>query len=138
MQRYREIEHTADLCVEIYGDTLTMLFVNAGYALFDQMIEVDRVTPTLERALTVTGEQTEMLLINWLRELFFLFSVHGEVYCEFRIDALSANSVTALVKGEPLNLAKHAFKTELKAVTYHQFAVFPDADGWCARVLFDV
>jgi SHS2 domain-containing protein len=42
------------------------------------------------------------------------------------------------VKGEPLDLKKHHFHTEVKAVTYHQFIVLNEDGIWKARVVFDV
>ena len=43
MQRYKEIEHTADIGVEIYGATLEELFHNAGYALFDTIVDAETI-----------------------------------------------------------------------------------------------
>ena len=76
--------------------------------------------------------------MNWLRELLYLFSVEEEVYTEFDIQSLLSNELTAVVKGEVLDIKKHHFKTELKAITYHQFALVHENGRWKARVVFDV
>jgi SHS2 domain-containing protein len=83
MLRYKEFEHTADVGVEIYGNTLEDLFCNAGYALFDTFVDATTITPTITRVVKVAGTDVETLLMNWLRELLYLFSVHQEVYTEF-------------------------------------------------------
>ena len=138
MRRYKEIEHTADIGVEIYGNTLEEVFVNAGYALFDTIVEVSTIQPTLERTVHVTGNDVETLLMNWLRELLYLFSIDEEVYTEFEIQSLLPNEITAVIKGETLDRKKHHFNTELKAVTYHQLELTYEYNLWRARVIFDV
>jgi SHS2 domain-containing protein len=138
MQRYREIEHTADVGVEIYGATLEELFRNAGYALCNTMVAVAAIQPVVTRTVSVNGPDAEALLMNWLRELLYLCSVYQEVYCEFDFQTICPTELTACIQGESLDLEKHRFETEIKAITYHQFAVVHHHNGWQARVIFDV
>ena len=135
---YKEFEHTADIGMEMYGATLKELFRNAGRALFDTIVEIDRIQPRVERSVSVTGDDDELLLMNWLRRLLYLLAVEGEVYGEFRIVALQSGALQAVVTGEPLDMERHHFKTELKAITYHQFRLIHEQDGWRATVIFDV
>lgn len=135
---YKEFEHTADIGMEMYGATLEELFRNAGRALFDTIVEIDRIQPRIERSVSVTGDDDELLLMNWLRRLLYLFAVESEVYGEFRIVALQSGALQAIVTGEPLDMERHHFKTELKAITYHQFRLIHEQDGWRATVIFDV
>ena len=152
MPRYKEIEHTADIGVEIYGATLEELFQNAGYALFDTIVEARTIQPSVSRIVAVEGQDIEALLMNWLRELLYLCSVEQEVYGHFGVKNLSCSGslpnchtpdsctarMEAIVKGEPLDSQKHRFETEIKAITYHQFAVTQSNTCWQARVIFDV
>ena len=144
MQRYKEIEHTADIGVEIYGATLEELFQNAGYALFDTIVDAETIEPVVAHEVHVEGKDIETLLMNWLRELLFLFSVEQNVYCVFKVhfagghNASHPSKLAAVLKGEPLDVQKHAFETEIKAITYHQFAVVRQNGHWQARVIFDV
>lgn len=148
MLRYREIEHTADVGVEIYGKTMEELFQNAGYALFNTIVDASTIQPVVTRTLSVTGPDIETLLINWLRELLYQFSVEQEVYNEFGVqnvfykeqqDASCApTKLEVTISGEKLDLERHKFNTEIKAVTYHQFAVAHEDGRWQARVIFDV
>jgi SHS2 domain-containing protein len=143
MVRYQEFEHTADVGVEIYGKTLEELFKNAGYALFEMMVDTTTIIPNITRTVQLSGTDTEMLLMNWLRELLYLFSVYQEVYAEFEIQLpsgvqTSVCTLEAQIKGESLDLDAHAFRKEIKAVTYHQFAVTNENGLWKARVILDV
>ncbi len=144
MPRYTEIEHTADIGVEVYGNTLEELFANAGYALFDTIADAGTVEPTITHTITVRGENIETLLMNWLRELLYLFSVEQEVYNIFRVHITGGQEVAcppaleAEIFGELLNFEKHRFETEIKAITYHQLAVIQQNRRWQATVIFDV
>jgi SHS2 domain-containing protein len=152
MQRYIEIEHTADIGVEVYGNTIEELFANAGYALFDTIVDAGTIQSTVTRTVSVEGENLEALMMNWLRELLYLFSVEQEVYGYFGVQNLVLRQSSRLleqdkpctpkmkaeIKGEPLNFEKHSFETEIKAITYHQFAVIQHNNRWQARVIFDV
>ena len=138
MLPYKEFEHTADIGMEIYGATVEEVFRNAGRALFDTIVDIDRIQPRVERAVSVAGDDNELLLMNWLRRLLYLFAVDGEVYGEFRIIALQSGELQAIVTGEPLDMERHGFKTELKAITYHKFELIHAQTGWKATVIFDV
>ncbi len=138
MLRYKEFEHTADVGVEIYGNTREELFENAGYALFDTIADTTTITPQITRSVHVIGDDIESLLMNWLRELLYLSSVRQEIYAEFEIHSIQPTSIEATIKGEPFDLEKHNFRTELKAITYHQFSVTKKNETWNARVIFDV
>lgn len=138
MTIYKEIEHTADVGVEVYGNSLEELLRHAAYALFDTIVDVSTIRPEYTRSVRVNGADDESVLMNWLRELLFLFSVEEEVYAGVEIQSLQAGELHAIVKGEKLDLERHRFKTELKAVTYHQFKLDHTGNTWTARVIFDV
>lgn len=147
MQRYKEFDHTADIGVEIYGETLAKLFQNAGYALFDTMVDASAIQPALTRTVEITGNNPETLLMNWLRELLYASDVYQEVYNTFDVQTLvcpdghdesGTAMLSAQIAGEPLHKARHRFRTEIKAVTYHQFKVSRQQQLWTARVVFDV
>ena len=47
-ERYRELEHPADLRLEIFGADERELFENAAFALFDRMVDLSGVGTGLE------------------------------------------------------------------------------------------
>ena len=135
---YREIEHTADLGVEITAADLPALFASAGEALY--ALIADPATIEIREAIKVsaTGANPEDLLHTWLCELLALFNVEGFVGKHCEIDRISDEQIQGRVSGEKLDLKRHAFHTEIKGVTYHDFKVWQDAGAWHARVIFDV
>jgi len=136
--RYALFDHTADLGVEIYGKTLPELFANAAFALFDLMTDLRIVRTTEERLVVVEGEGREDLLVNYLREILYLFNGEGLLLKEFLIIKMDPNHLEAQVSGESFDPTKHRINMEIKAVTYHQVTVGNTSEGWTGRVIFDV
>lgn len=135
---FREIDHTADLGVEVEADTPAELFRRAGLALFSLMVGLEGVKPSEERAVSVEAEGWEELLHDWLSLLLRHFLQDGYIAAQIVIEAIDANHVQARLAGELLDFERHDFATEIKAVTYHQLWVRQENDRWRARIIFDV
>jgi protein archease len=135
---YREIEHTADLGVEITAADLPALFASAGEALYALIADPATIENREAIKVSATGANPEDLLHTWLCELLALFNVEGFAGKRCEITYISDGQVQGRVSGEKLDLKRHAFHTEIKGVTYHDFKVWQDAGTWHARVIFDV
>ena len=145
MTNYKFFDHTADIGVEISGRTKKDLFANAAKALFDVLIEnLDskgksaEKTQKRQKIVTVEGADLEDLLINYLREILYLFNGAGWVVSHCKIMECGNKRLKAQLTGEPYNKNKHSIKTEIKAVTYSGLSVEKQKSGWKARVIFDV
>ncbi len=137
-QRYRFLNHTADLGLEIYGRDLPDLFANACFALFDNIADLSRLAGNSSKTIAVTGDDTVDLMINWLRELLGMWTVDGLLVKTARIlDALET-TVTATVFYDNYAADHHFLKTDIKAITYHNASVERQNKSWTARVVMDV
>jgi SHS2 domain-containing protein len=135
--RYRQLEHTADVKVEIYGRDLAELFGNAAWCMADTMYEPERVEERTSRHLALTAPETSELFMDWLRELLFLFSNHGLAFCRVEFGELSSSRLAATVFGEEYDLNRHGLKVEMKTPTYHGFKLEQVPEGFRATVVFD-
>lgn len=145
MSHYKLFDHTADIGVEISGRTKKELFVNAANALFYILIEnLDRKvksaakTNKRQKTLTVEGSDVEDLLINYLREILYLFNGEKFVTDSCEIIKFTSKELQARLTGESFNSKKHLIKTEIKAVTYSGLTVERVNSGWKLKVIFDV
>jgi len=112
--------------------------------LFDVLIENnDSKSKTAKRVqrrqkiITMDGADVEDLLINFLREILYLFNGTGWVVEHCKIMECGNKRLKAHLMGEPYN-KKHSIKSEIKAVTYSGLSVEKQKSGWRARVIFDV
>lgn len=138
MKKYEFINHIADLGIKVRGKNLPDLFANAAYAMFDILLEIEKVNPQKEVKITIPGQEKEDILVDWLRELLLKFNSERWAFKEFNVCRLDESGLEALVRGEKLNLSHHTLKTELKAVTYHGLVIQKRKNLWEAQIIFDI
>ncbi len=137
-RRYRLIDHTADFGLEIFGSDETALFEEAAVALFELVTDSTTLKAELSRDIEVKGDDWPDLMVNWLRELLYMFNGEEQIICRVAITAIAENRLQATIGSETFDPRRHEIRNEIKAVTYHQIEVGPVDDGWRARVIFDV
>jgi SHS2 domain-containing protein len=77
-------------------------------------------------------------MINWLREILYLWNGKERLVKSIQILSLSENKISAKIYFDAYMPDRHIIKTEIKAVTYHQIQVKSSSSGWEARVIFDI
>jgi len=137
-EKYHLIDHTADFGIHVSGTNSKDLFANAAEALFDVITDIDSLTGYDSCHIEVSGEDWSDLMINWLREILYLWNGKERLVKSANITSLSENRLSAQVVFDPYDPDRHAIKTEIKAVTYHQIQVKLTPSGWTARIIFDI
>jgi len=133
----REIDHTADVGLEIEAPTLPLLFERAGLAVLACMLPLATVEPRESVAFEVTAPDTDELLHDWLQALVVQVQAHGFVACELTA-TVGAGVVCGVAVGERLDPARHHLEREVKGITHHGLAVEQRPGGLRARVILDV
>jgi SHS2 domain-containing protein len=136
--KYKMIDHTADLGIIVYGKTLKELFANAAWSLFDIMTDIHKIKPINKNTISLTANGIEELLITWLGELIYLWEVKSMLFCQFEIEEISPHKLVGYAIGEPYKPSQHPIHNEIKAATYHQLEVKKENDKWCTQIIFDV
>jgi len=135
---YKTIDHTADIGIRVFGRDASELFTQAGIALFEQIAEVDRRVSDAQLDLIVSGSDWPDLMVNWLRELLYLWTGRELLVVGFDIEKIEARSLAARVEAARYNPDHHVILNEIKAVTYHGIDVSQGPSGWEATVIFDI
>jgi len=135
---YQIIDHTADLGIIVKGSNIKELFVNAANAMIDLMVKADIPEKSPERKLIIEGADLPDLMVRWLGEILYLFNGEHILVRAIEIGSMSPTRLQSTLSGVSLNKTHHEIFTEIKAVTYHQIGVEETADGWEARVIFDI
>jgi SHS2 domain-containing protein len=138
MRRFRFLDHTGDLGIEIYGGTLAELFENAGEALFEVITDPAKVEEKLERRFTLRYDERETLLVDWLGELLYLHDTENLLCKRFEVEDMAGGNFRAKAWGESFHDGRHVIRTEVKAVTFHQLEVREVGGKWKARVILDL
>ncbi len=139
---YLEEIGTADIAFEATGRDLPELFVAAGDATMNVMIDnLDAIEPRETRQIELSDDNIEMLLFDFLQELIYFKDAKRLLLRarEAQIDQKGeAYVLNAKVAGERLDDARHQQRADVKAVTLHGFSVEKDDGNWKAKVLLDI
>jgi SHS2 domain-containing protein len=139
--RFEYLEHTADAKFRAYGRTIEEAFENAALAMFNVMIATDHVREVVSKKIEVTSADLEGLLVDWLSELLYLFDAEQVVFGKFAVERIKENngeySLSGSASGEPIDLSRHEFDTEVKAVTYNELNIEETPGGWEVQVVVD-
>ncbi len=140
--RWRTIEHTADLGLEVEAPTLEELFVAGAYGLTGVLLgdEVGTAGGATGsgaewRELALEAPDREALLVEWLRELLYIQISEGLVFKTAEIGELRDVRLVARAGFAPPD---KPVERELKGVTYHDLEVSRRDDIWFARIVFDL
>lgn len=142
--RWRTIEHTGDLAIEIEAPSLEQLFVASAHGLVGVLLgeeagpeEPEPAKATVWRELALEGSDREVLLVDWLRELLYIQMSEDLLLAGSEIGELAETRLVARVGFAPPAPGR-GVERELKAVTYHDLEVSRRGDGWFARIVFDI
>jgi SHS2 domain-containing protein len=136
--KYTFTDHTADIGLHVLGSDPAELFTTAARALFDVMIDARLVKAKQSLMLHIEGLDWPDLMVNWLRELLYLWSGKDLLVHETTIRDITPQMLIAEISVDLFDARRHSVTTEIKAVTYHQIEVNQKLTGWEAKIILDV
>lgn len=134
--KFRIIEHTADIGLVAYGQSLAVAYANAACGMFSIIADLRSVRETETRRLEISEDDPEMLLFEWLNRLLYFFDVETLLLKRFEVSELDGNSLKATCHGERYDPSRHRLKTGVKSATFHLLKVDPEKNQ--VRVIFDI
>ncbi|MBD2743891.1 archease [Coleofasciculus sp. FACHB-1120] len=133
---------TADIAFHAWGKDLEELFIAAGDATLNVMIDnLDAIALTETRTFSLENDELDMLLFNFLQE--FIYYKDSELLLlraqQVEIEEKDGvHQLSAVTTGEKLDRDRHQQRVDVKAVTLHQFQLEKNDDGWTAMVILDI
>ena len=138
LEGVRFLEHPSDIGIEARGASCAEAFSRVAAALVSLILDPSTVEASDRHTVSLHAPDVEQLLVRWLSEILYLYDGCGYVSKEFRISICTPTCLEASVSGEAFRPEKHTARMDIKAVTYHQLAVWQDAGGWGVRVYLDI
>lgn len=146
MIAFEYLEHTADVMFRAYGRDPDEMLSNAASALFKTMVDPATINEKETWSVELQAPDLEELAYQWLSEIIFLFETEFAVFSGFSVhleqeqnkdDSGGKISLHGLIRGERIDLRRHSFENEVKAITRHKFGIKKN-DLWCIQVILDV
>jgi SHS2 domain-containing protein len=134
-QGYRELDHTADLAIELWAPTQEGLLVVGGLALVDIMTDGYEADAVDTRQLSLDAVDREDRLVRFMNEILVLAVKDRFLLSSAEVE-LGDTGLRAVLRGEQVDPG--VLVTELKGVTYHDLAIDQHDFGWYGQVVIDV
>jgi SHS2 domain-containing protein len=123
----------ADIAFQARGKTLEELFITAGDATINAMIDnLEAIELKETRTFNLENEDLDMLLFKD-SELLLLRAQQVQIE-----EKNSEYHLTAVTQGERLDRDRHEERVDVKAITLHRFQLEKTDDGWTAMVILDI
>ena len=137
MGGFEHIEHTADIGVKAWDETLEGCFEQATLGVLDIMAawrpgDSDETVPIEVRARDLGG-----VLVDWLSEVLYIHESRDAVVTAIDIDSVDETEARGTISISDRD-DEVLEGTAVKAVTYHQLDISPSDTGWAATLIVDV
>ena len=132
-QGHREVEHTADWELEVWGPDMAALLEEAARGMYELMAVEVAEESRRHRSLEMRADDREHLMVSFLDELLFVADTEELAFDCFLLKVEDAQLVAHLEGGFIVARGK-----EIKAVTFHSLDIGSSGDGLRTRVVFDV
>ncbi|MBN1793202.1 archease [Candidatus Woesearchaeota archaeon] len=138
---YVYVDHTADLKVKAWGNTLEKAFENAALGGMDFITDTSKVERKLKKKITISSKRPESLLYDFLEELLFLIDTEGFIFAEAKEMRIAKNQdgdyeVWCTALGD--SYKGYERKGDIKAVTYSDMEISEKDGGFEIIVLYDI
>ncbi|XP_036112234.1 protein archease isoform X1 [Molossus molossus] len=126
-RKYEYLDHTADVQLHAWGNTLEEAFEQCAMAMFGYMTDTGTVEPLQTIEVETQGDDLQSLLFHFLDEWLYKFSA-DEFFIPREVKVLSIDQrnfkLRSIGWGEEFSLSKHPQGTEVKAITYSAMQVY--------------
>ncbi|MEE8576491.1 MAG: archease [candidate division Zixibacteria bacterium] len=138
--QYRFVDHTADLIVQVDGDSLSEAFAGAAEALMAVITDHGSIVPVDEINFEIESVDLEGLLVGFLSHLILVHESESVVLSGFRVEFEDDSHLKATAGCEPFDEQRHGEGSQVKGVSYHMMQIEQDDENNSCRlqVLFDL
>ena len=137
--RYLPDVALADIAYEASASTMDGLFEAAGNALTEVMVDRRTVRLRVKQTITVTSEDADRLLYDFLTELIYRKDVDSMLFKKLDVKvSKDGRSLTCAAEGEKISRKTQKLRNDAKAVTMHMFGIRREGKKLKATVVLDI
>jgi SHS2 domain-containing protein len=134
---WEHFPHDADVGVRGFGASATEAFEQAAHAL-TAVVTHAKVEPKVIVEVNCEAPELELLFVEWLNAVIYEMAVRRMLFGNFAVK-IEGSRLTGTLRGEPVDVARHAPACEPKGATYTALKVAADTNGlWSAACIVDV
>lgn len=132
---YRQVEHTADLALELWARDDAELLVVGARAIVELLTDGAAVGRSAQRTVELDVIDDADRLVRFLSEVLFMGMVEGFLVDDAHFE-FTPGCLRGTVHGQ--SDAQGLLRAEIKSVTYHDLVIERGEGRVCAVVVLDV
>ncbi|VVB82353.1 Protein archease [uncultured archaeon] len=136
MERFKFLEHTADVKFQAFGKDEEGLFVNSSLALKESICGKIKIKEEKNKIIKAKGKDFESLLYNFLEEIIYLLDAEDFLISKIKEIKIKDFKLSAKISGD--KASNYNFTNAVKAVTYNDMFVEKKGKKWVSQVVIDV
>lgn len=138
MEKFKFLEHTADVKFQAFGSSIEEAFKNSALATKQTIAEDIKIKSKIKKAIKIKGKDIESLLYKFLEDFLYLLDAEDFLLSEVKDIKINDKqfTLTATIMGD--KASNYQFTNDVKAVTYNEMFVKKQGDKWIAQVVLDV
>ena len=130
---YKEIDHTADLALKVWGNDFFDLLENAAEGMYELMGIREKPGSQAENSFQIENDQKESILVDFLSECLYLAEMENHRFTSFSFKE-SKKEITVKAQGSVIK----TIDRNIKAVTFHNLEIKKKSRGFETTITFDV
>ena len=135
---WEHFEVEADVGVRGWGESRAVAVAQATLGVFALLVDPAEVEAREVREVRAQADGPETLLVSWIDECLYVHDIEGFVVREVEMTVFTDTLAHGLLRGEPLDAARHRVGTVVKGATYHTVALTVRDGVHEARIIVDV
>lgn len=140
-RNFKYFETTADIGIEIQTENMTDAYINAALATLNIITDIEKVKPKITKKIRIESEDEYGLLYDWITELLILLDSENFIVSKYNIK-ISKYENTIVIDGQILgdiyDRNIYNYKTEVKAITYHQMKITNEDNIYNIQFIVDL
>ena len=135
---HRTFDHTGDLGLEVWAPGPARLYALAAEALMGLVAEARDAAPEVEKRVRLTADDAADLLVHWLNTVLLESELAHALWTRVEVHAWGPTALEATLSGPRLDPARQTFLREVKAVSWHDFALEVEGPVCRCRLVLDI
>jgi SHS2 domain-containing protein len=136
MQKFKFLEHTADIKFQAFGKNVEEVFENSALAFKEAVCGKMKIKEEKEKIIKVSGRDFESLMYLFLEKILYLLEAENLLISNIKEIEIKNFKLKAKIVGD--SAKNYKFTDSVKAVTYNEMFIKKQKDKWISQVVLDV
>lgn len=138
---FKYFDTTADIGVEVNSKNITDAYIDAALGTLNIITDIEKIQPKTVKQINIESEDEYGLLYDWITELLILLDSENFMASQYDISITNDDKTYRLqgnIVGDIYDTNIYNYKTEVKAITYHEMDIVQEEDNIKIRFIVDL